>query len=410
MITRSTRDCAGARGSGLEASGSRRGLRRPHPDGAGGAERDRLRFLYDIRVDRPAAQAPAPGRSYDEDGHLVARALHRRRWFQLTYLVTARGQSAADEHRLLSQVLGTMVATIRRAAPRACSRLSLAETRPDRGGLLDTAGSGTDAPAPRCVGGARRELMASLGVRVAVQRSPGVTRAVAPPVTKARVRSAAACGEGGEAVRGRARSALHGVPATRPVGFTGRANARAAPADAAQGDRLSRDEHTWNRARGEPCRGGGAADDDASPPRRPLARDIGRGREACRGRGGATGRDPDTDEPTQASTSHGGGNGADLHFLPDEPGRLDLPAQDPWQPRARSPSARSPAVGRRGLDLDLLLVATGARPGRLGSRRLYGYLNDDLTRRRPTVRLALELCMGSAARRPARFRSPRLSR
>ncbi|WP_328958243.1 ATP-binding protein [Kitasatospora purpeofusca] len=54
------------------------------------------------------------------------------------------------------------------------------------------------------------------------------------------------------------------------------------------------------------------------------------------------------------------------------------------------------------LDLDLLLVALAPD---LDTRfeRLYGYLNDDLTRRRPTVGLALELCgqRGSAA---ARFR------
>ncbi|MFB6888218.1 ATP-binding protein [Kitasatospora sp. NPDC056327] len=54
------------------------------------------------------------------------------------------------------------------------------------------------------------------------------------------------------------------------------------------------------------------------------------------------------------------------------------------------------------LDLDLLLVALAPD---LDARfeRLYGYLNDDLTRRRPTVGLALELCghRGAAA---ARFR------
>ncbi|MFB8062159.1 ATP-binding protein, partial [Kitasatospora purpeofusca] len=54
------------------------------------------------------------------------------------------------------------------------------------------------------------------------------------------------------------------------------------------------------------------------------------------------------------------------------------------------------------LDLDLLLVALAPD---LDSRfeRLYGYLNDDLTRRRPTVGLALELC-GQRATAAARFR------
>ncbi|MFJ4094910.1 AAA family ATPase [Kitasatospora sp. NPDC089913] len=54
------------------------------------------------------------------------------------------------------------------------------------------------------------------------------------------------------------------------------------------------------------------------------------------------------------------------------------------------------------LDLDLLLVALAPD---LDSRfeRLYGYLNDDLTRRRPTVGLALELC-GQRGVATARFR------
>ncbi len=54
------------------------------------------------------------------------------------------------------------------------------------------------------------------------------------------------------------------------------------------------------------------------------------------------------------------------------------------------------------LDLDLLLVALAPD---LDPRfeRLYGYLNDDLTRRRPTVGLALELC-GHRGSATARFR------
>ncbi|MCX4691731.1 ATP-binding protein [Streptomyces sp. NBC_01408] len=54
------------------------------------------------------------------------------------------------------------------------------------------------------------------------------------------------------------------------------------------------------------------------------------------------------------------------------------------------------------LDLDLLLVALAPD---LDARfeQLYGYLNDDLTRRRPTVALALELC-GHGGPAAARFR------
>ncbi|MGQ5576976.1 AAA family ATPase [Streptomyces sp. ECR3.8] len=87
----------------------------------------------------------------------------------------------------------------------------------------------------------------------------------------------------------------------------------------------------------------------------------------------------------------------------DEPGGLDVPGEEPWQPPAGSVLD---GLARRfelsELDLDLLLVAMAPD---LDARfeRLYGYLNDDLTRRRPTVGLALELC-GLSGTAPARFR------
>ncbi|MEW2119959.1 ATP-binding protein [Streptomyces sp. NPDC005474] len=87
----------------------------------------------------------------------------------------------------------------------------------------------------------------------------------------------------------------------------------------------------------------------------------------------------------------------------DEPGGLGVPAQEPWQPTAGSVlGGLVRGFGLSALDLDLLLVAVAPD---LDARfeRLYGYLNDDLTRRRPTVGLALELCgLGGAA--SARFR------
>ncbi|MGX1313352.1 hypothetical protein RKD24_003471 [Streptomyces calvus] len=87
----------------------------------------------------------------------------------------------------------------------------------------------------------------------------------------------------------------------------------------------------------------------------------------------------------------------------DTPGGLDLPAHAPWHPPAGSVlGALAARFGLTPLDLDLLLVAVAPD---LDARfeRLYGYLNDDLTRRRPTVGLALELC-GLAGASPARFR------
>ncbi|MDT0406204.1 MULTISPECIES: ATP-binding protein [Streptomyces] len=87
----------------------------------------------------------------------------------------------------------------------------------------------------------------------------------------------------------------------------------------------------------------------------------------------------------------------------DEPGGLDVPAREPWQPPDGSGlDTLARRFGLSPLDLDLLLVALAPD---LDARfeRLYGYLNDDLTRRRPTVGLALELCgLGGAS--PARFR------
>ncbi|WP_443065101.1 AAA family ATPase [Streptomyces sp. NBC_00576] len=87
----------------------------------------------------------------------------------------------------------------------------------------------------------------------------------------------------------------------------------------------------------------------------------------------------------------------------DEPGGLDMPAHEPWQPPAGSVlDGLARRFGLSPLDLDLLLVAVAPD---LDARfeRLYGYLNDDLTRRRPTVGLALELC-GLAGAAVARFR------
>ncbi|MFD4762075.1 AAA family ATPase [Streptomyces sp. NPDC058439] len=87
----------------------------------------------------------------------------------------------------------------------------------------------------------------------------------------------------------------------------------------------------------------------------------------------------------------------------DEPGGLDVPAHEQWHPPAGSVlGGLARRFGLSPLDLDLLLVAVAPD---LDARfeRLYGYLNDDLTRRRPTVGLALELC-GLAGAASARFR------
>ncbi|WNI33916.1 ATP-binding protein [Streptomyces sp. ITFR-6] len=109
--------------------------------------------------------------------------------------------------------------------------------------------------------------------------------------------------------------------------------------------------------------------------------------------------DPDPDDPYRGQ-----------YFTPeaitrilDEPGGLGVPAREPWRPAPGSVlEGLAVRFGLSPLDLDLLLIAMAPD---LDARfeRFYGYLNDDLTRRRPTVGLALELC-GLAGAAPARFR------
>ncbi|MFW6720219.1 ATP-binding protein [Streptomyces sp. MAR4 CNY-716] len=111
------------------------------------------------------------------------------------------------------------------------------------------------------------------------------------------------------------------------------------------------------------------------------------------------GADPDPDDPYRGQYL----TPEEAARILDEPGGLDVPGHEPWQPPAGSLlGALAGRFGLSPLDLDLLLVAVAPD---LDARfeRLYGYLNDDLTRRRPTVGLTLELC-GLAGAASARFR------
>ncbi|MER7827421.1 ATP-binding protein [Streptomyces sp. NPDC096097] len=108
--------------------------------------------------------------------------------------------------------------------------------------------------------------------------------------------------------------------------------------------------------------------------------------------------DPDPDDPYRGQylTPE-----AIARILDAPPGGSDLPALTPAAPPPGSPlDVLATRFALEPLDLDLLLVTLAPD---LDARfeRLYGYLNDDLTRRRPTVGLALELCgrTGSAAAR-----------
>ncbi|QHA02703.1 AAA family ATPase [Streptomyces broussonetiae] len=109
--------------------------------------------------------------------------------------------------------------------------------------------------------------------------------------------------------------------------------------------------------------------------------------------------DPDPDDPYRGQYL----TPEAAQRLLDGPGGLDVPGYAPEPPPPDS--VLGTLVARFGLspvDLDLLLIALAPD---LDARfeRLYGYLNDDLTRRRPTVSLALELC-GLPPASAARFR------
>ncbi|MEU3216677.1 ATP-binding protein [Streptomyces sp. NPDC006971] len=113
--------------------------------------------------------------------------------------------------------------------------------------------------------------------------------------------------------------------------------------------------------------------------------------------------DPQADDPYRGQ------------YLTSEGAERILAARDAFGPvpeYASRPGPDSPPGSRIGrlaeefgltpLDVDLLLVAMAPD---IDARfeRLYGYLNDDLTRRRPTIGLALELC-GLPAASSGRFR------
>ena len=210
--------------SGLEASGVEVAFDAPTRDWSARRSAPTVCvFLYDIREDA-VRRGSGAGEVYDEDGHLVARRSPPR-WFDLTYLVTAWASRPQDEHRLLSQVLATLVATD--TLPARLLTGTLAEL-----GLtvsLDAGGAGLDAPAASDVWSALGgELKASLGVRV---RAPlaGVSTAVAPPVTEGLVVRSAARGEDGEATPGR-RLRYTETTDPGPDGFAGPRERAPAPA------------------------------------------------------------------------------------------------------------------------------------------------------------------------------------
>ncbi|MFG2602854.1 DUF4255 domain-containing protein [Streptomyces sp. NPDC048514] len=217
--------------SGLEASGVEVAFDAPTRDWAARRNAPTVcLFLYDIREDATRRGSGA-GEVHDAEGHVVARRAPPR-WFELTYLVTAWASRPQDEHRLLSQVLATLVAAD--TLPARLLTGTLAEL-----GLtvaLDTAGATLNAPAAADVWSALGgELKASLGVRV---RAPlaGVSRAAAPPVTEGLVIRSAARQPDGAPAPGR-RLRYEGVSDPGPDGFAGRRERRPAPARRRRGDR-----------------------------------------------------------------------------------------------------------------------------------------------------------------------------
>lgn len=219
--------------SGLEASGVEVAFDAPTRDWAARRGSPTVCvFLYDIREDATRRGSGA-GEVYDDEGHLVARRSPPR-WFDLTYLVTAWASRPTDEHRLLSQVLTTLVATD--VLPSRLLTGTLAELGLTVG--LDTAGSGAEGPSVSDVWSAfGGEMKASLGLRVHAPLA-GAVRASAPPVTEGLVvRSAAAASrEGEEAVPGR-RLRYREVGDPGGEGFSGPRERGAAPGRRRRGER-----------------------------------------------------------------------------------------------------------------------------------------------------------------------------
>ncbi|MFC8227856.1 DUF4255 domain-containing protein [Streptomyces sp. NPDC057287] len=185
--------------SGLEASGVEVAFDAPTRDWAARRSAPTVCvFLYDIREDATRRGSGA-GEVYDADGHLVARRTPPR-WFELTYLVTAWTSRPQDEHRLLSQVLATVIGVD--TLPARLLTGTLAALGLTVG--LDAGGVGPDAPAAADVWSALGgELKASLQVRV---RAPlaGVATETAPPVTEGLVvRTATRSESGAQAMPGR---------------------------------------------------------------------------------------------------------------------------------------------------------------------------------------------------------------
>ncbi|MGW5349395.1 ATP-binding protein [Streptomyces sp. NPDC004031] len=111
------------------------------------------------------------------------------------------------------------------------------------------------------------------------------------------------------------------------------------------------------------------------------------------------GDDPDPDDPYRGQYL----TPEAAQRILDGPGGLGMPAAGSWRPAPGTVlDGLAARFGLTALDLDLLLVALAPD---LDARfeSLYGYLNDDLTRRRPSVGLALELC-GRTGMSADRFR------
>ncbi|MFJ4613632.1 ATP-binding protein [Streptomyces griseus] len=122
--------------------------------------------------------------------------------------------------------------------------------------------------------------------------------------------------------------------------------------------------------------------------------------------------DPDPDDPYRGQylTPEGAARLLETRDaftpVPAYEGGPAVPAHPEGASQAGSAGGRlaglAAGFGLAPLDVELLLVAVAPD---IDTRfeRLYGYLNDDLTRRRPTIGLALELC-GLPAAGPGRFR------
>lgn len=168
-------------------------------------------FLHDIREDVMRRHAGGI-EIYDEEGVLTARR-GPARWFELAYLITAWTNRPQDEHRLLSEVLASLVRVERMADEWLTG--TLAEL--GLGVILNSAQPPDGRATSEMWSALGGELKPSIDLKV-IAPLAGELMPVGPPVTEGVVLEAAQSGERSRRLRyeGPTTAEGDGFAATRP--------------------------------------------------------------------------------------------------------------------------------------------------------------------------------------------------